>query len=165
MVAAGHHAVKLQHELASYVGRVMPVSGLLAQTAATGVVTEALTRQIARVTAMPRTELITELFSGDPGDSHSALHNITNVIDVVGEYGLFLGADEAAQGAATFNEWLTQSSGIGALRQVLEQELSTYAYLHRAGEILADMETMVYRHPAHSDAIRHAVSTLSLIHI
>ena len=160
MVAAGHHAQKLQRELASYVGRVMPVSGLLAQTAATGVVTESLTRQIARVTAMSRTELITELFTAEPGGSRSAINQITNVIDVVGEYGLFLGAEEAAKGAATFNEWLTQSSGIGAVRDVLEKELSTYAYLHRAGEILAAMETLVYRHPTHSDAIRQAVSTV-----
>ncbi|MDK8795252.1 50S ribosome-binding GTPase [Corynebacterium sp. MSK041] len=160
MVAAGDHAQKLQRELASYVGRVMPVSGLLAQTAATGVVTESLTRQIARVTAMSRTELITELFTAEPGGSRSAINQITNVIDVVGEYGLFLGAEEAAKGAATFNEWLTQSSGIGAVRDVLEKELSTYAYLHRAGEILASMETLVYRHPTHSDAIRQAVSTV-----
>ena len=160
VVDAGHHAVRLQEELASYVGRVMPVSGLLAQTAATGVVTEALTREAARVTSMSRTELIAELFSAEAGGSHSEASRIARIIDVVGEYGLFRGREEAQKGAASFNEWLTQSSGIGALRQVLEEELSTYAYLHRAGDILAEMETLVYRHPGFADPIRNAVATV-----
>lgn len=159
---AQKQARRLERDLAGYVGRVVPVSSLLAQTAATGVLTESLTRRIAESTKRSRSEILSDLYNADFSDAEdSASARATEeIIDLVGEYGLFRGHAEAAQGAAVFNEWLTRVSGIAALRQTLEREMSWYAYLHRVGAIMHDLEGLVYRVPAHSAAVRETISRM-----
>lgn len=151
---AARHAEKLQREVSTYVGRVMPVSALLAETAATGALSESVTRDIAHATNSSRTSLVNRIYSDEPED------DLFRIVDLIGEYGLFRGNDVARRGAHEFNEWLTSVSGIGALRSVLERELSYYAYLHRAGVILRDLEALVYKHPAHSADIRNALNVI-----
>lgn len=179
ILKAHEHAARLSQQLNGFVGRVMPVSALLAQTVATGVVSESLTREIAAVTSQSRLDLLSTLYSApaakagqkrnidaslsifpaqDP--NRQAAQRIENVVDLIGEYGLFRGHAEAAKGGAAFNDWLIRASGIGAIREALERDLSWYAYLHRAGEILTELEGMVYRHPAFTEPIRHMLLTV-----
>ncbi|MGV0432217.1 dynamin family protein [Corynebacterium sp. 20_84] len=151
---ATRHAERLQREVSAYVGRVIPVSALLAETAATGALSESVTRDIAFATNRSRTSLVNSIYSDQPKD------DLFRIIDLIGEFGLFRGNDAARRGAHGFNEWLTSVSGIGALRSVLERELSYFAYLHRAGVILRDLEALVYKHPEHSGDIRNALDAI-----
>ena len=182
IMKAHEHAARLSQQLGGFVSRVMPVSALLAQTVATGVVSESLTREIAAVTSQSRLELVSALYSkgtkgpggprnidasfsahslqAAPDPNRHAAHRIENVVDLIGEYGLFRGHEEAVKGGTAFNDWLIRASGIGAIREALERDLSWYAYLHRAGEILTDLEGLVYRHPAFTEPIRHTLHTL-----
>lgn len=151
---ASKHAAELERELYGYVGRVLPVSALLAQTAATGVLTESLTREIAEISAQDWSALLEALYSETGGQRER------QVIELIGEYGLFRGHEYAARGAVALNQWLDQASGIHQLREVLERDLSRYALLHRAGELLHSLEELVYQHPRYSAEIREAVFTV-----
>lgn len=151
---ASRHAEKLQRQVSTYVGRVMPVSALLAETAATGALSESVTREVAHVTNSSRTSLVNRIYAGQTED------DLYRVIDLIGEYGLFRGHEPARRGAHEFNTWLSSVSGIGALRSVLERELSHYAYLHRAGVILRDMQALVYKYPSHAADIRQALNVI-----
>lgn len=155
---ARRYAKRLERDLSRYVGRVLPVSGLLAQTAATGAITEARTRSIAAVAASSRAALLETVYAaGEPGPE---AQRVAAVVDLVGEYGLFRGADAAAGGAAAFTQWLMGASGMSDLRRTLERDLSRYAYLHRAGAILQSLEALAYRLPAHTAEIRRTVSNV-----
>lgn len=154
---ATRYALQMERELSRYVGRVIPVSGLLAQTAATGAITEACTRSIAEVTAFSRAALLRTMYASEPGPE---AQQVAEVVDLVGEYGLFRGADAASCGATGFTRWLMQASGMNDLRRVLERELSWFAHLHRAGEILQSLDALVYQLPGHASEIRRTTSTI-----
>lgn len=155
---AARYAQQLQRGLSRYVGRVIPVSGLLAQTAVTGAITEARTRRIAAVTASSRAALLETVYANEAPDPET--QQVEAVLDLVGEYGLFRGGDAAASGATGFTRWLMQASGMNDLRRVLERELSWYAHIHRAGAILQALDALVYQHPGHATEIRRTSSTI-----
>lgn len=155
---AARYARQLERELSRYVGRVLPVSGLLAQTAATGAITETRTRSIAAVTASSRAKLLGMAYgSSEPG---LEAQQVAEVVGLVGEYGLFRGAHAAAKGATEFTRWLMQASGMNDLRRVVERELSWYALLHRAGAILQSLDALAYQLPGHASEIRRTASTI-----
>lgn len=156
---AARHAVRLERELARYVDRVIPVSGLLAQTATTGAVNEARTRRIATVTASSRVALLELMYAQQPDDP-AQVREVAQVIDLIGEYGLFRGADAAARGATALTNWLLEASGMNALRSALEGDLSSYAQLHRAGAIIRSLDELAYQYPENAAEIRRSVSSI-----
>lgn len=156
---AARHAARLERELARYVDRVIPVSGLLAQTAATGALNESLTRRIAAVTASSRVALLEVMYEEQPADPRQA-REVAKIIDLIGEYGLFRGADAAARGATALTKWLLEASGMNRLRSALEGELSSYAQLHRAGVIIQSLEALAYQYPEDAAEIRRSVSAI-----
>ena len=155
---AVEHAGVLSRRLADVVGAVIPVAGLLAQTAHTGAFTENDARDLAALVPFAPLELFDLLDAGD-GALPVPRDRVFRLIDLVGEYGLVHGRGPARGGAHQVNQWLTAASGIDPLRAVLDRSLRRFAVLHRAGRIVAELDALAYTHPAR-DGIRQIVSEL-----
>lgn len=157
--AAAAHCVQLSEHLASAVYRVQPVAGLLAETARSGGITQALARQLATLAGLEREELLAELESEQ---SHHLPTDIRNtLLDTVGEYGMIAGAPVAAAGGAVaLAAWLEERSGITAVEQILREELVPRAALARVLRIVDELERLAYSHPAR-DHIRQVQEILT----
>jgi len=155
---ATQHAAVLAERLRDVVGSVVPVAGLLAQTAHTGAFTERDARALAALAPFAPLELF-DLLDADDGTLPVPREQVVRLIDMVGEYGLVHGRHAATGGAHGVNGWLTSVSGIDPLTAVLDRSLRRFAVLHRAGRILSELDSLAYSHPAR-DGIREIVSTL-----
>lgn len=155
---AGEHAAVLAERLRDVVGSVVPVAGLLAQTAHTGAFTDRDARALAALASFAPLELF-DLLDADDGTLPVPREQVVRLIDMVGEYGLVHGRSAAAGGAHGVNGWLTAVSGIGPLSAVLDRSLRRFAVLHRAGRILSELDALAYSHPAR-DGIREILSAL-----
>lgn len=163
--AAAEHAELMAQQLEGYVHTVVPVAGLLAETALTGAVTETFARQVALLSTRDTATLLAQFLSpinaknaaSDPAVSAS----IGPIIDRIGEYGLFHGREHATQGAAALTEWLTQRSGVPKLREVLDGALSRFAALQRTSRVISGLERLAYAHSDYAAEIRRAVSELT----
>ncbi|GGF08235.1 GTPase [Williamsia phyllosphaerae] len=143
---AAEHAVHMSRELAQTVSRVVPISGLMAQTSHTGALGEGDARALASLAGMAPLDLIDALESDGPGPLAPAVRD--RLLDLVGEYGVLNGRQVATRGAAALNEWLAANSGIAALQQVLRTSLSEFAVLNRARRVLDRVDQLAYTHPA-----------------
>src|SRR5690606_7251305 len=121
-----------------------PVSGLMAESAATGRVTEPVARAVAELGRLAPEDLVEELESASPALIDAQLRD--RALDLLGEYGVVRGAGIAGQGAVALNEWLEERSGIACLRRVLEGGLLRYAALGRAARLLQQLEQLGYSH-------------------
>ncbi|WP_064255598.1 GTPase [Rhodococcus sp. D-6] len=155
---AAEHANVLARRLAGQVGTVVPVAGLLAQTSHTGAFTDADARALAALDPLAPLELF-DLLDADPAALPVPRDQVWRLLELIGEYGLVHARAQATGGAHQVNQWLSGVSGVHPLRAVLEQSLRRFAVLHRAGRILAELDALVYSHPAR-DAIRQIVSAL-----
>jgi hypothetical protein len=151
---AGAHAAELAKQLHSAVSTVVPVAGLLAETAHTGQLTESDARALHTLARYDPLDLFDLLESDNPGPVTPQMRD--RLLDLVGEYGLVLGREVAAQGAYALNGWLSQSSGIQALQHVLYTVLHRFAAMHRCDRIMIELDSLVYTHPAR-DPIRAIV--------
>lgn len=154
---AGAHSAHLARQLEDTVMTVLPVAGLLAETTHTGALTEHDARALAGLAGYTPLELIDLLDRPDPAPIPAAVRE--RLLDLLGEDGVVRGREVASQGAAALNEWLSQRSGVPALRRVLGERLDGFARLHRAGRLIRELETLAYTHPAR-DRIRTVVDGL-----
>lgn len=161
MVAAGAYAARLEYQLASSVSTVIPVSGLLAQTASTGAVTEDFARKFGEVAAVARPELLRALLQPSAETADLAA-KAGEVIAKVGEYGVFRGPVTANR-AVALNEWLDKSSGIGALRRVIENQLVPLAFYRRYASVMGELEELAYRNQAAAAEIREAIQAIATL--
>ncbi len=149
---ATEHAGRLAGQLSDTVSAVVPISGLMAQTSHTGMLTEHLAAALARLAGRPPLDVL-RLFDSDDPDDVLPLPLRDQLLSHLGEYGILHGRQIATGGAAALNRWLTERSGIAALHHTLTASTARYALLHRAHRILARLDQLAYIHPAR-DQIR-----------
>ncbi|MEE4023955.1 GTPase [Gordonia sp. PKS22-38] len=155
---ATEHAVRMAQQLTETVSAVVPISGLMAQTSHTGMLTEQHAAALARLRGMPTLEVI-RTFDTDAADEVLPLATRIQLLALLGEYGVLNGREIAAGGAAALNAWLTDRSGIGGLMRALDASTTRFAILHRAHRILARLDQLAFTHPAR-DRIRSLAAQL-----
>ncbi|WP_448853110.1 dynamin family protein [Corynebacterium frankenforstense] len=148
---AAAHSQTMVGQLGRYLTTVLPIAGLLAQTAYSGAVTESRARALGQLAPASVLELL---------DAVETTPEIAQLVDLFGEYGLFHGREVAAQGAAQLQEWLVEKSNVPRLMAELTEALGPYARRHRALRSLEHFDQMVYRHPGHRDELREIASRL-----
>ncbi|MDY6809716.1 MAG: GTPase [Actinomycetota bacterium] len=144
---AAEHAVRMARQLSATVSTVVPISGLMAQTSHTGMLTEQHAAALGRLRSMPALEVI-RTFDTDEADEILPLSVRVQLLGLLGEYGVLNGREIAAGGAAALNAWLTDRSGIGGLMRALDATTTRFAILHRAHRILARLDQLAFTHPA-----------------
>lgn len=155
---AHRHAKILAARMAGSCLTVVPIAGLLAETSHTGRLLEDDTRLLAALSHLGPFELMDVLESDDPAPLSTRMRS--RLVALVGEYGLVRGREVAGAGAAAFVDWLSQSSGIGTLQQLLHTTLRDFAMLHRGDRILAELENLVYSNIGSRNDIRNIVGNL-----
>ncbi|WP_377454555.1 hypothetical protein [Rhodococcoides fascians] len=143
---AGAHAAALSTQLAATVAAVVPVAGLIGQTAHTGALTEADAAALHTLSGLDEFTLIELLESADPAPLTAATRD--RLLDLLGEYGVVAGRHVAGGGAHVLNAWLVEHSNLPPLRAVLDTALHDFASLHRASRILVELDALSYAHPA-----------------
>ena len=142
---AERYADRIAEQLGGSVETVVPLSGLLAESALTGRVTGALARDVASISMLDRETLIDFIEADDPGtvvDGFTAEER-DQILDIMGEYGLVYGRAVAAEhGPAGLLEWMRRTSGIDRLTAIITQEMPYYATLQRAVRIVEALETL-----------------------
>ncbi|WP_052336252.1 dynamin family protein [Nocardioides alkalitolerans] len=129
---------------------VVPVSGLLAQTARTGAVTETMARHL---TALADTDgVLLHLWrqTGPPdgvGESEMAA-----LWDALGPYGVVAGREVAAGGAASLRAWLSSTSGVDAVDAAVREQLLPRAHLIKAIRALSVLSTLLHLLPEPEEA-------------
>lgn len=146
LVEAARHATVLGDRLARTVTAVTPISGLMAQTAYTGALTERDAHLLAGLSSFSPLDLVELLESDNPAPLTPADRD--RLLDLLGEYGVLHGRRVAADGAAALAGWLAQCSGLEELRRLLHLSIGRVASWHRAGRILDHLDRLAYRHPA-----------------
>ncbi len=154
---AAEHSAPMAAELSDTVGTVLPIAGLLAETALTGQLTETDARALASLAGWEPFALIERLDSDSPAPPLDAAVR-DRLLDLVGEYGLVHARTVAQGGAHTLNRWLATVSGIERFRHELHTSLARFAAIQRAGRILTELDTLAFQHPAR-DHIRAIVGT------
>ncbi|MCF3940668.1 GTPase [Gordonia tangerina] len=144
---ASEHAQRLATQLAGTVSTVVPVSGLLAQTAYTGQLTEQTAAALATLRGLTPRQ-VARIIDNDQLAATLAPPARAQLLGLVGEYGLIHGREAAGHGAAVLNDWLATRCGIEGLRHLLHTSIARYAVLHRAHRILARLDQLAFTHPA-----------------
>lgn len=156
------HATDIAAQLAGSVSTVLPLSGLLAESALTGRVTADTARQLARLAGLGREELLDVIEVDDPSTVVPGFTADTRdmLLDAVGEYGIMAGRDIAAHGGGVgLLEWMRRVSGIDDLADLLTGELSYFAVLQRAVRVVEALEDLAMR-PAIRGHVRWLQSIL-----
>ncbi|NED66418.1 GTPase, partial [Streptomyces sp. SID10244] len=104
---------------------VVPISGLMAQTSHTGMLTEQMADALARLQGMAPLDVM-RTFDNDDADGVLPLPVRENLLGLLGEYGVLNGRQIAAGGAAALNAWLTERSGVGGLHQALNASTARF---------------------------------------
>jgi hypothetical protein len=154
---AAAHARELARQLHDDVATVLPVSGLLAETAHTGQLTEADAHALRALAGYDPLELYDLLDSDRPEPVPVDMRN--RLLDLLGEYGVVKGREWAAHGAYALSGALSEWSGIPALRDVLYTVMRRCAVLHRGARVIAELESLAVGHPAR-DRLRTIVHGL-----
>lgn len=99
---ATEHAQRIAEELGASVGTVLPLSGLLAESALTGQVTEEIARAVAALAPLSGEQLLDVIEVADPAALVPGLSAEIRdtLLDVLGEYGIMVGRGVAEQGGA-----------------------------------------------------------------
>ncbi|MFT3715128.1 MAG: 50S ribosome-binding GTPase [Gordonia sp. (in: high G+C Gram-positive bacteria)] len=155
---ASEHADRLAGRLSTLVSGVVPVSGLMAQTSHTGMLTEQHAAALARLAPLSPLEVL-RLFDDDTAVSVLPLDMRIQLLELLGEYGVLHGRTVAMGGAAALNAWLADRSGVGRLTARLQSSIARFAILHRAHRILEHMDRLAFNHPSR-DQIRSLTTYL-----
>nr|WP_275940792.1 dynamin family protein [Nocardioides zeae] len=129
---------------------VVPVSGLLAQTARTGLVTEQLARTLRELASADPVLLQLWRQIGTPEGIGDA--EMTGLWEALGPYGVVAGRSVAPEGAAALRTWLGSTSGVDELDTAIQRQLLPRAHLIKAIRALSVAATLVPGLPDHEDA-------------
>lgn len=142
---AGVHAARIAEQLGSAVRTVLPLSGLLAESALVGQVTERVARSAAALAHLDRDGVLDVIEVDDPSiivpGFTAAMRD--ELLDVLGEYGVMVGRSVAhAQGAVGLMQWMRDVSGIDSLTDLLTGDNAYFAVLQRAVRMLDALEDL-----------------------
>lgn len=142
---AREHAVDIAGDLGNSVSTVLPLSGLMAESALTGRVTTDIARDLALLAPLSRADILDVIELPDPSEivrGFSAAQR-DRLLDVVGEYGVVAGRDIAARaGAVGLVDWMVKASGITQMTTMLTGEISYFAVLQRAVRMLDELDSL-----------------------
>ncbi len=110
---AAKHAERLKSQIAHLAGTVLPVSGLLAETALTGHLTEADARALAQLAPVADFELV-GILSGQEAATLTR-EEVNHLLELLGVYGILHGRKVAEHGAVALARWLADKSGLTAV--------------------------------------------------
>lgn len=162
MAQAEDYAGRIATQLNSVVGGMVPLSGLLAESALTGRVSEAIARQLSALASISREGLLDFIEVDDPStvvEGFSAADR-DELLDIMGEYGLMYGRQAAAEGgAAGLFDWMKNQSGIARLTSIITQDMPYYAMLQRAVRVLDALDDLSNA-PQTRDHVRWVMSIL-----
>lgn len=147
---AREHAQRIAAQLGTSVSTVLPLSGLLAETAGTGQVTGEIARNLAQLADLDRDMLLDVVELDDPGvvvpGFTAAMRD--DLLDRLGEYGLVHGRAVARdRGAVGLVEWMTRASGVEELTDLLTGDFAYFAVLQRAVRVLDELDELSASHP------------------
>jgi GTPase SAR1 family protein len=129
---------------------VVPVSGLLAQTARTGLVTEQLARTLRQLEAADPVLLRLWRQIGAPDGVGDA--EMTGLWDAIGPHGVVAGRAVAPEGAAALRTWMAATSGLDELDTAIQRQLLPRAHLIKAIRALSVAATLAPGLPDPEDA-------------
>ncbi len=157
---AGNQAQRLEDQLAWLAGKVVPVSGLLAETALTGHLTEDDARLLGMLASVDDFELRTGLLTGEEiaGVSRADLDRL---LELVGEYGLLHGRSLAQHGAAGLAQWLADTSGVTAVREQISYHFLRRSEILKSRQVLAGLRQLSANSP-HSSEIYAILETAQM---
>lgn len=126
-------------------GTVIPVAGLMAASAATGLIRERDARTLAKLADVDDFDL--EL--RDPNDTDAEFAGVSgtevqNLVGLVGEYGLRYGRSVASEGSRAVSEWLRERSGIETLERSLRERYIARSHFVKARSSLNTLERLAW---------------------
>jgi hypothetical protein len=144
---AARHAERLKSQLARLAGAVQPVSGLLAEAALTGHLTEDDARALQQLSNFEDFELAGVL--AGQGDASAGLpeETVDRLLELVGEYGILHGREMAGKGAAALAQWFAEKSGITGVREEITRRFLSRSDALKARQILNKMQDLAATSP------------------
>lgn len=150
MEHAREHAERIASGMDSTVFAMVPLSGLLAESALTGTVTEDAARKLGALASLDREQLLDVVELDDPSRVVEGLTPQVRdqLLDIFGEYGLMAGRRIAAeQGASGLLNWMVQTSGVAELTRILTGDITYFAVIQRAVRVLDVLDDLASNHP------------------
>lgn len=157
---ATYYARQLSASLKEFFLTIIPVSGLLAETATTGRVTETEARFLSSLSQTPVSTLISAMDEDSPAALDKA--QFSQTLDLFGEYGVFKGRSQAINGAADLSEWIARVSGIEQLHWTLHHSLRRFATIHRAVRVYNELEKLRSTYPQYRPEILSTISQMNM---
>jgi hypothetical protein len=137
---AAKHAARLKPQLARLAGTVLPVSGLLAETALTGHLTEADARALAQLEPLEEFELAGILSGQNEADLDR--EDVDRLLDLIGDYGILYARALAPHGAIALAQWLADKSGLTAVHEEITRRFVRRSEVLKARHILAQLQKL-----------------------
>jgi hypothetical protein len=137
--------------LRAMVSTVVPVIGLLAETAATGTFTEADAQQLVRLAALDRRDRERLLISpdrfraADGGADQAAHERLLAMLDMYGIARCLEAVDHGVVDATSLVRRLTELSGVGRLQALLDETFANRADALKADRALLALERLAFR--------------------
>jgi hypothetical protein len=142
---AAKHAERLKGQLARLAGAVLPVSGLLAETALTGHLTEADSRALGQLAALEDFELAGILAGQD--EASITGEEIDQLLELLGTYGILHGRQLAQHGAVALAQWLADKSGLTAVHDQITRRFLRRSEVLKARQILTRLQQLATASP------------------
>jgi hypothetical protein len=137
---AAKHAEHLKGQLGRLAGSVLPVSGLLAETALTGHLTEDDARALRQLGTLEDFELAGILAGQD--DAGDTDRQVDRLLECLGEYGIVYGRKLAEPGAAALAQWMADKSGLTAVREQITRRFVYRSDVLKARQILPKLQEL-----------------------
>lgn len=148
MEMAAKHADRLKPQLSRLAGTVLPVSGLLAETALTGHLTEADARALAQLAPLEEFELA-GILAGQY-DCELERDDVDRLLDLIGDYGILYARGLAGNGAIALAQWLADKSGLTAVHEQITRRFLRRSEVLKARYVLLQLEKLAVHSPQRS---------------
>jgi len=164
---AQHYSTVLRDQVSS----VVPVIGLLAETAATAALTEHDSRALSKLVDLPANEFVKLTWSTDRFLSQSGPVDVETrqrLLDLLGLYGIKVAAEllrSGVVGAGALRRELAVRSGIEGVRRCLGEMFGEHEHVLKTRSVLAALNRLTYHatdRPEQLIPLRNAVETLRL---
>lgn len=133
IMAARERADVLSKEYSRVFSSVVAVSGLLAESVETGIITEKLAAELGDLKGLDRDVLMHELETDSPAVLDVAGRE--NLLRALGSYGVLNGRDAASGGAVALKDFLSDVCGSARLIDNLDNDVDFAVLLGRAGQV------------------------------
>lgn len=143
---AGEHAAAMRRALENLVGNVIPVSGLLAQTAFTGHLKEEDARAM-RDLADDDLDDLEMVLAGEESHPKVGHEQITRLLQLVDAYGVVNGRHHAHGGATDLGQWLGSVSGLTAVRDEITNRYLPRSEVIKARHVFSELRSMASTSP------------------